>query len=144
MKSVQLGSAACDGQMAKSTWKYKWVCTRRGAGSWLMDATCCGHGLVMQEEGAPWAPTLLRGCWFAPPQGPNKFHSIPSLEAAPQVKFSLLKKAMLVIIEDIYVLSFPVWLQQPLNTLNNVFCSISVVWMYMEITARHHFFNSCV
>lgn len=65
MKSVQLGSAACDGQMAKSTWKHKWVCTRRRAGIWLMDATGdAGGGSTLSSHPAEMV-------LFAPPQGPS-------------------------------------------------------------------------
>lgn len=107
MKSAQLGSAAWDGQMAKSTWKYKWVCTRRRVRIWLVDATFRGHGFVMQEEGALWVPTLLvcstsRSPSCSPPTG------IPShpCSQSSQIKYFLLKKAVLVKIKDICVLFF--------------------------------------
>lgn len=64
MKSAPLGSAACDGQMAKSTWKDKWVCTRRRAGMWLRDATWAWIG----DAGGG---STLRWCWFAPPRAPD-------------------------------------------------------------------------
>lgn len=117
---MKLGSAAGDGQMAKSTWKYKWVCSRRTIRIWLMGAMCHGHGPVMQEEGAPQTPTLLKQRWFASPQGSlfalTLLQYIWSLlwrhHLSSQVKFLLLNPTIFVLRKQTTLLSFPVQLQQ--------------------------------
>lgn len=89
MKSAQLGSAACDGQMATSTWKYKWVCTRRESRdladgchvpwAWTGDAGGGGSALSSHPAEVVLVCSTSRSQSCLAPVGIN---SIPSVEAA--------------------------------------------------------------